>query len=119
MDNGIKLWIDDCRPAPDNSWTVAKNYWEAIEILQKGNIVAVAFDHDLGSGSPTGYDIANWLEEQVVKNGYRLPRNITIHTDNPTGRKNICAAIQSARRFQREMENEQKVDNNAGDAGKW
>jgi len=94
----MKLFIDDVRNAPDNSWTVARNYKEAISYLT-GNeqITHLSFDHDLGNNSRSGYDIAKWIEKKVIEGKFILPQNVYIHSANPVGVKNILAALKSAR----------------------
>src|SRR6266576_3005834 len=44
----IRLWLDDERPAPDNTWTVAKNVREAKTMLAVSVVTDLALDHDLG-----------------------------------------------------------------------
>lgn len=86
----MKLWVDDERPAPDNSWAVARTSHEAISMLTFMNLTVrveeVSVDHDLG-GDDTGFKVldhfiryANW------------PDVLTIHTSNPPARKRMLAA---------------------------
>lgn len=82
-----KLFIDDVRNAPDNSWDVVRNYKDAIAYLIKneGYISLVSFDHDLGENSKTGYDIIVWLEKKVFTENYYGPLKMTVHSQNPVG----------------------------------
>ena len=47
MDNRINLYVDDIRRCPDG-FVVARNYDEAIELIQNNEINILSLDHDLG-----------------------------------------------------------------------
>lgn len=91
----MKLWLDDIRQVPDG-WVWAKTADEALEILARGKVTHISFDHDLGDDDEgTGMTVAKWVEECAYFG--TLPRLIwTIHSANPVGRKNIEAAMRSA-----------------------
>ena len=59
----MKIWLDDIRKPPDESWTWIKDATQAFSIIMLKNkdIEHVSFDHDLGENSPSGY----WLAEQL------------------------------------------------------
>ena len=78
----MKLWVDDLRDAPDDSWTVARTSAEAIELLVKRGheCLEVSLDHDLG-GDDTTRPVVLWMCENVY------PRDIHVHTANPVGRE--------------------------------
>jgi hypothetical protein len=79
----MKLYVDDVRIAPDG-WAQAWNAKQAIKYLAHGNVTHLSLDHDLGDpNEDTGY----------------LPE-ITFHTANPTGRKNMQAALDAIIRRQ-------------------
>ncbi len=44
----MKLWLDDCRPAPEG-WTRAYNMAEAQDLCEKNVIAEMSLDHDLGA----------------------------------------------------------------------
>lgn len=94
-----KLWVDDERPAPDESWDVAKTADEAIKWLYGYRIrnidngydpsfmiYEVSLDHDLG-GDDTGFKVLDWMIEHNV-----WPKILTIHTSNPPARQRMLAA---------------------------
>lgn len=96
----INLYVDDVREPPNNdiyNWVVVRNYWDAIEVLEKeeGNIERLSLDHDLGSGCPNGYEIAKWIEEKVYKEDYIPPKRLYCHSQNPVGKSNIKACYQA------------------------
>lgn len=95
----MKLYVDDVRIAPDG-WAQAWNAKQAIKYLAHGNVTHLSLDHDLGDpNKDTGYDIMNWIEQAVAFEVITLPE-ITFHTANPTGRKNMQAALDAIIRRQ-------------------
>lgn len=110
----IKLWLDDIRTPPDETWLWCKNGYECVGMIvaNAGNIDIVSFDHDLGEGV-NGYWVACQIET-MANNFYRHslvefkdnPEGICVpsfdwevHSANPVGRKNIEWAMKSAERF--------------------
>lgn len=99
----MKIWLDDVRPLPDDTWTPAKNYVEAIRLLTENDVDDMSFDHDLGICGDcitatlpcdctchlTGHDVILWIEEH---NKWPKQRP-TCHSSNPPGRQRIEAAI--------------------------
>lgn len=95
MKNNIKLWIDDCRPAPEG-YVWCKTVNEAKLIIQNietlysieetaylPSIALIDIDHDAGDY----INILTWMERQ----GYNIP--IHIHSMNPVGVQNMRAII--------------------------
>lgn len=91
-----KLWIDDLREPPDESWHWAKSSGVAISCILSGPFALVSFDHDLG-GDDTAMPVARLIEERA-HDGIEPPR-WAIHSANPVGRKNLRAALESADRL--------------------
>jgi hypothetical protein len=82
----MKIWIDDLRPAPDETWKAFWNSEDAIKALDvyrafRLDIEVISFDHDLG-GQDTTRPIVYWM----VENDF-WPQEIRIHTSNPVGRE--------------------------------
>lgn len=99
----MKLWVDDCRPAPEGYvWCKTVNEAKLIIIcIQRmhdieenrniPNIELIDIDHDAGNCAKYGGDyiiLLNWLEE----NNYSYP--IRIHSMNPVGVENMRRIIQ-------------------------
>lgn len=90
----MKLWIDDCRPAPTGyiwfkSVNEVKEWIRRIEYTW--GIELIDIDHDAGDYACDGGDyiaILNWLEET----GRNYP--IRIHSMNPVGRENMRRIIE-------------------------
>ena len=93
----MKVFVDDVRDPPDDTWVLLRTGESAIAFLstQEGEIDILSLDHDLGEGKKTGYDVLKWIEAQVFLHNYMPPKEILIHTDNPAGRKNMELAIGS------------------------
>ena len=93
----IKLWVDDIRLAPDNTWDCARSFHEAIVKLETNNYETVSLDHDLGSfygnREMSGYDIMSWLVARKVDGTQHVPVNVFVHSANPVGVANIQSLI--------------------------
>lgn len=91
----INLYVDDLRKCPED-FNVARNYDEAIEILNTREINILSLDHDLGLDDngieKNGYDIVKYMCENGIN-----PRKIYIHTDNVVGRNNMYHTLIGAR----------------------
>lgn len=48
MKDKIKLYLDDCRECPEG-WTIAKNYNEAVQLMNNCEVEHMSLDHDLGT----------------------------------------------------------------------
>lgn len=89
----MKLWVDDERPAPDDSWQHEYTSAAAKDLLrlwrERGNpnqLEEVSLDHDLG-GDDTGMKVLDWM---IQANFW--PKVLTIHTANPPARQQMLRA---------------------------
>lgn len=99
----MKIWLDDCRPAPEE-WVLCRWPEEVIELLKTEEVDEISLGHDLadplvvGQGycsslkERTGYDVLTWIEEQVVCNNFEPPK-IHIHSANSAAQKRMLAAV--------------------------
>lgn len=95
--NNTKLYVDDLRPLPDDTYDLARSYDEALKYIKYNGIPPfISFDHDLGVDEkdnllPTGYDFAKWLVEMDMDNIYTFPKSFDfyVHSANPVGKANI------------------------------
>lgn len=88
----MKVYLDDIRNPPDDTWIIARNYNQAINLLKTGKVTEISFDHDLGLDSKSGYDVMVFLEEMVFRG--KLPKPIIhVHTANSSARTKMvqCA----------------------------
>lgn len=84
----MKIYLDDLRPLPDESWTPAKTWWEFKNLLNenKDSVTEISFDHDLGFPyEDNGYKCMCYLELLVETGRMKAPL-IHIHTANPSVR---------------------------------
>jgi NAD+-processing family protein with receiver domain len=127
-----KLFLDDCRPAPDFTWDIVRSYDQFIAYIKFHGVPdIISFDHDLGDEhykhytegedkflstgeansrnidyskftEKTGYDCAKWLVENNL-----LPKQYFIHSMNPVGVMNIKFTMESAyKRIGKENQND-------------
>ena len=94
----IKIWLDDERPAPPG-WTHVKTPWDAIKLLEKGNVEEISLDNDLGleiyMPPNQGKHVANWIEQGAIE-GTLAPMKVKIHTQNAVAKDQMRAAIRNA-----------------------
>lgn len=87
----MKLWVDDIRPKPDDTWVLATCFLEATLWLYAGGVEVISLDHDLGEGM-SGYDVARWMVG-ILPDGPpsmpHWPKDIYVHSRNPVGWQNI------------------------------
>ena len=94
---GIRIWLDDVRPMPEEYALWCKTAQECLEAVKTGNVDYISFDHDLGDPL-TGYWVATNIEDMAYL--HKINRiGWDVHSDNPAGRKNIDAAMESAWRI--------------------
>lgn len=43
----MKLWVDDIRNAPDDTWHVARSITEAIRAIERYDFEIISLDHDI------------------------------------------------------------------------
>lgn len=98
----MHLFIDDLRNPPSRKWVVARTM-AAVEwhIENVGMPVSISFDHDLGEGQPSGYDIAHMLVNKHLDGHIDITKvnDIIIHSANPVGARNIHALMYSFYHF--------------------
>jgi hypothetical protein len=81
------LWLDDMRPAPDNSWVQA---WVPSDVIQEYVMhnrvfpIEMSLDHDLGC-ERTGYDLLRYL----IREGIPKTTIVHFHSANPIGRQRM------------------------------
>lgn len=87
----MKIWLDDIRQPPDESWVWIQNA-ESFRVwvqCDPNGITHISFDHDLGDTNDpeiTGYTCLCWIEKIWWNDvNYTLPV-LTVHSANPVGR---------------------------------
>jgi hypothetical protein len=89
----IKLWLDDCRQAPEG-WHWVRTAEEALAWLLTDTVSEASLDHDLGYvGRLTGYDVAVWLERHPEHYPWD---GVVVHSMNPVGAEKMRVALANA-----------------------
>ena len=98
----FKIWVDDLRLPPNETWRWAKSVHEAkLHYIQlggpQGKPGIVSLDHDAGSYEFMGGDyirFLEWLEEKQYTELWNINAQFHIHSANPVGRQNMKAIIE-------------------------
>jgi len=98
----VKLWLDDVRTPPDESWTWVKTVEEAIALMNSGEVVEASLDHDLGQDDQgaqlqEGRTLVYWM----VENDCWPSESITVHSANVVGVDYMVGMIQRYGPFER------------------
>lgn len=100
----MKLWIDDFRDAPDDSWVEARKVDQAIRLLAMYNAVEISLDHDIENrpDDETFKAVAYFIGEKHSQTRFyghavmaAAPPKVTIHSDNPAGAKEMQYILKS------------------------
>ena len=97
----MKLFIDDLRDPPDDSWWVVRSSKAGIEFLHAYGIPdEISFDHDLG-GDDTAMVFVNYMIEAVLDKTLEMPKGFryVVHSANPVGSLNIKSKMDSFLKF--------------------
>lgn len=99
----VRIWLDDLRPPPDDSWDWVRTVENAIELMQRGGVDDASLDHDLGraeDGSllPEGRTLAVWMAEHDCWPS----RSIAVHSANAVGVDYMVGVIERYSPFERE-----------------
>lgn len=85
----VKIWVDDMRSPPNDTWLHAKNSRDAFALLfdcalSDIRVEHLALDHDLGEvdGCP---DTTRPIVNLMCSNALPWPRHVSVHSSNPVG----------------------------------
>lgn len=93
----MKLYVDDIRNAPNDSWTVCRTVSEAIRVLEAFHFDEVSLDHDISHQVQFGKtsrpfpcpedfaSVALYLAAKYKDKPKEERPRITLHTANPVG----------------------------------
>ncbi len=74
----MKLWLDDLRTPPDNSWHWVTTVEAAKLVLFDYHVTEASLDNDLGEGQEEGRRLVLWLCE----NPELWPDEVVVHSAN-------------------------------------
>lgn len=89
----MKLWIDDMRDAPDESWTLVRKVLPAIRLIAMHMPEEISLDHDIENRPddetflPIAYFIGALHGQIDFPNDWKV--KVTIHSINPVGAKEM------------------------------
>lgn len=94
----MKLFLDDLRDPPDDSFMVARSTEQAVEIINYfGWPSFISFDHDLGGEDKATIFLKKlynmWNETDPIP-------EYCVHSANPIGSQNIIAFMESWKKSQ-------------------
>lgn len=87
----MKLWIDDFRDAPEG-WTEVRKVEAAIKAIRQFKPLEISIDHDIENrpDDETFKPVAYFIGEMYHNDTFWADDlEITIHSDNPTGAKEL------------------------------
>lgn len=106
----MKLWFDDIRRPPDDSWLWARTLPEALEIVRSKAIFECSLDCDLGLHEvdphtpnadflkspdahlhPNGIDLVEAMVTEKL-----VPPRVTIHSMSRSGARRMAAVLEKA-----------------------
>jgi hypothetical protein len=115
---GMKLFVDDIRDAPDDSWTVVRKVLPAIRLIATQQVTEISLDHDIENRPsdetfmPVAYFIGEKhytsrqidtafmgsefcppAQKKLMEARLHLYPRITIHSVNPVGAKEMAAVL--------------------------
>lgn len=84
-----RLFVDDVRAAPDDSWTVVRDVESAIKYIRQFLPHTISLDHDAGD-TGTFMPLVYFIGEKYQNDTFWADDlGILIHSDNPVGAQNI------------------------------
>ena len=87
-----RMFIDDLRNSPDDTWVVARTSSEAIEYMRVHDCpIEISFDHDLGGDDIAMRVVKEMVERDLDSDGRFIPVGFKffVHSANPVGARNI------------------------------
>jgi len=113
----IKLFLDDVRNPPDDTWITVRSVreligWIELAYYEENIITHLSLDNDMGENELEGRKVVDYLEEKMYymfynrHTPYRLrffPREITVHSANPVAKQAMMQGILNIERMFREM----------------
>lgn len=95
----MKLYLDDIRNPPDDTWSVIRDPLTFVSLLEENwnNIERISLDHDLGFHDDNGMELTgSWVVgemEVLAMANQSLPFICDIHSANPVGAQNMALGI--------------------------
>lgn len=103
----MKLYVDDIRNAPDDSWEVARTITSAINALSAFEVTEVSLDHDISHQVTIGglsrpypcaecyCPVAHYISQKFRDAVPESVPKVTLHTSNPVGARDMAAILKN------------------------
>ena len=94
----VKVFLDDRRDPPDDTWVLVKTPQEVFELLATGTVTCLSLDHDLSlfenGVEIDGYSVLAHIERAIALDeiDYPIPK-LTVHSGNPPAHERMQRAI--------------------------
>jgi hypothetical protein len=85
----MRLFLDDIRTPPDETWTWVKTVEDAIPLLEAGHVEESSLDNDLGEGIEEGRALVLWMAEHDIWPA----EEINVHSANPVAVEYMLGVI--------------------------
>ncbi len=91
----MRLWHDDLRKPPDDSWVWVSSNEEAQTALSDLTVTEISLDHDITEGNyrgdpyGSGHELVCWMIDHKL-----VPDKITIHSWNRKGTLRMATEFQ-------------------------
>jgi hypothetical protein len=85
-----RVWLDDVRPPPDDTWTWARTVEDVIALIDRGDVGDLSLDHEVGEGEREGREVCLWMAEHDTWPA----ATIAVHSANPVGVDYMCGVIE-------------------------
>jgi len=85
----MRLFLDDIRTPPDETWTWVKTIEDAIPLLESGEVEEASLDNDLGENIEEGRKLVLWMAEK----GTWPTNEIHVHSANPVAVEYMLGVI--------------------------
>lgn len=110
MTEEIRVWLDDIRDEPAG-WIRTKTVKDTIGLLESFNVVEISLDNDLGAfDSREGYEVLDYIEEQLAINLVMPPKIIRTHTGNPVALRRMQTTLKRINQMVRALEVQRRKD---------
>lgn len=93
----MKLFVDDIRDAPDDSWTTVRKVEEAIRLINNFSYDVISLDHDIENRpsdetfKPIAYFIG--LKAEYWRSLGKHEPKVIIHSINPVGARQMADVL--------------------------
>ena len=90
----MKLFVDDIRKLPDESWSLARTVSEAIRAINMFDFEVISLDHDIEGSKETFDTVALFLAEKYKDYLISDRPKIVLHTANPVGARRMHGILE-------------------------